>query len=288
MRSVSSARISAYRKFVLLAPPGGEAPEYFPTVIVDRERSGELLMEMQRFRGAIYLKEGAIGPSQISEDGRHALPDDEESWHLLVRGEDDSVQGCMRYRTHRYSVPISKLGVSSSAIAQCDRWGPAVRTGIRSEIAKARYEGIGFGEAGGWALAEQLRCSTEALRMVLATYSLAQVLGDAIVLSTATMRNGSASILFRIGGQALSTDLGPLPPYYDPHYGCEMQLIRFDSRLPNPKYHIWVNQLRSDLLTSPLLCTRAAPRRPADNPTYESLEGPREKLQSKTYNGASF
>lgn len=282
MKSVSSARIYGYRRFVLLAPPSGEAPDFFPDVVVDRNRAAELLTEMQRFRAAIYLKEGAISPSQVSEDGRHALPDDHASWHLLVRGEDGSVQGCMRYRTHRYSVPLSDIGISSSAIAHCDRWGPSLRNGIQNEITNARYEGIGFGEAGGWALAEQLRCSTEALRMVLATYSLAQVLGDAIVLSTATMRNGSASILFRIGGKSLDTESGELPPYYDPHYGCEMQILRFDSRAPNPKYQVWVNQLRSDLLTSPLICNRAAPRRPTGAPPYKS-DASRQKLQSKIY-----
>jgi hypothetical protein len=259
-----------------------EAPDFFPEVIVDGTRAGELLNEMQRFRGRIYLKEGAISSAQLTADGRHDLPDDGDSWHLLIRGDNDTVQGCMRYRNYRQSVPIQQLGVSSSAIAQCDRWGPSVRNGIQAEIATARYEGIGFGEAGGWALAEELRNSTEALRMVLATYSLAQVLGDAIVLSTATMRNGSAPILCRIGGRSLHTEAGELPAYYDPHYGCEMQIIRFDSRAPNPKYHVWVNQLRSDLLTSPLLCNRAAPRQKA-TPSTRHRASTAENLLGKVF-----
>jgi len=92
--------------------------------------------------------------------------------------------------------------------------------------------------------------------MVLATYSLSQLLGDALVFSTATMRNGSASMLRRIGGTSLRAEDIDLPNYYDPHYRCEMQVLRFDSRCPNAKYQTWVHQLRADLLAAPVITMR--------------------------------
>ena len=46
----------------------------------------------------------------------------------------------------------------------------------------------------------------------------------------------------------------PLPPYYDSAYRCEMEIVRFDSRLPNPKYQVLVNQLKAQLAVAPVLC----------------------------------
>jgi hypothetical protein len=254
MRRACSSRISAQRRFILLAPDG-TAPEYFPRVTIDAARSEELLAEMQCLRGEIYIEDGAITASQLSTAGRHELPEDRQSWHLLVIDQKGRVRGCMRYLPHRNTISMAELGISSSALAQGDRWGAHLRKAVEADLDAARDQAIGVGEAGGWALAEELRCSTEALRMVLATYSLAQILGDAIVFSTATMRNGSATILRRIGGTSLIADGIELPSYYDPHYRCDMQLLRFDSRLPNAKYNDWVNQLRSDLCASPVFAT---------------------------------
>jgi hypothetical protein len=95
--------------------------------------------------------------------------------------------------------------------------------------------------------------------MVLATYSLAQVLGNALVISTATMRNGSAPILRRIGGCSLGFNGWELPTYFDPKYNCEMQILRFDSRAPNVRYHESIEQLRRQLLNVPVI----TPRRPS-------------------------
>ena len=144
---------------------------------------------MQRLRGRIYLADGAITKSELSADGRHELSSDRHSWHLLLLGEQDSVLGCMRYMLYGNRIPFSRLGIWSSALAQCDRWSTRLRCALNAELAKARQEAIGFAEVGGWALDETLRCSTEALRMGLATYGLSQLLGDDLGISTATTRN---------------------------------------------------------------------------------------------------
>jgi hypothetical protein len=49
---------------------------------------------------------------------------------------------------------------------------------------------------------------------------------------TATVRHGSASILRRLGGSSLVAHGTPLPSYFDPRFGCMMELLRFDYLTP--------------------------------------------------------
>ena len=252
MRTAIALSAGVPWQLVLLKPSAAPQLNCFGRTTCDSDRHAVLLSEMQRLRGRVYLEDGALERSQLSSDGRHILSCDYNSWHLLVL-QDDRVAGCMRYRTHANTVPFQHLSVAHSGPARCSSAGPRIRAAVEREIRNASQQGIGFGEAGGWALDARLRGSTAALRMVLATYSLAQLLGDAIVLSTATLRNGSAMILGRIGGQPLVVDNTELAPYYDPQYRCEMSLLRFDSRSPNPKYCDGVAQHRTHLSSSLVL-----------------------------------
>ena len=45
-----------------------------------------------------------------------------------------------------------------------------------------------------------------------------------------------------------------LPPYFDPHYGCQMEVLEYDSRFPNPKYRDKVVELSACLAQAPLVC----------------------------------
>ena len=38
-----------------------------------------------------------------------------------------------------------------------------------------------------------------------------------------------------------------LPPYADPQYGCQMELLRFDCRTPAPRFVPLIAQLRAKL-----------------------------------------
>jgi hypothetical protein len=73
-------------------------------------------------------------------------------------------------------------------------------------------------------------------------------------VSTATERNGSASILKRLGGRSLEWSGNAIPPYYDPRYGCQMQMLRFDSRFPNPRYEEAVQDILRMLTDVPVVC----------------------------------
>lgn len=207
---------------------------------------------MQRLRGSLYLQDGAITTSQLT-DGRHDLDIDYDSWHMLVLDADDRVCGCARYREYENDTRFSRLSVARSALARCQRWGASVASAVEAEIRLARRLHLPYVELGGWALAESIRATTEALRMALATYALARALGGGIGLSTVTQRNGSASILKRLGGRLLEEDGAEIPPYYDPEYKCEMEILRFYSWAPNPRYEIWINQIKDELRSIPVL-----------------------------------
>ena len=99
----------------------------------------------------------------------------------------------------------------------------------------------------GWAITPEKRCKSEALRIAMATYSLAQILGGCVGISTATERHHSSSILRRIGGRSLECDGTELPSYYDPQYRCQMEVLRFDSSLPDASCRRWVEQLSERL-----------------------------------------
>src|ERR1035437_1492396 len=68
----------------------------------------------------------------------------------------------------------------------------------------------------------------------------------------------SALILRRIGLESLCADGVALPPYFDPRYGCQMEVLRFDSRFPNPRYRDWVAEFISSLTSAPVMCRERA------------------------------
>jgi hypothetical protein len=132
-------------------------------------------------------------------------------------------------------------------------WQDRLRKAVEGELENARESGFSFVEVGGWALDESIRGSSDALRSVLFTFAWSQVIGGCLGLSMATHRNGSASILRRIGGRPLEWQGAAIPPYYDPQYKCEMEVIRFDSRLPSEKYRYAIDEIRSDIPFMPVI-----------------------------------
>ena len=80
-----------------------------------------------------------------------------------------------------------------------------------------------------------------------------RILGGCVGVATATVRNSSSSILRRIGGGALEIGGEKLPAYYDPQYKCQMEIVRFTSSSPNPRYWRWIDQISATLLNVPVL-----------------------------------
>lgn len=226
-------------RLVVLTPTGDAIPmsSFGAFGFGNRELSyRDLLANMQRFRGRVYESDGAIRASQLTADGRHESEADRVAWHMLLIQGTNSVSGCARYVSHPPHVTFNDLGVSECPLSQSRRWGATFRHAVQEEIAASRRQRIALVEVGGWALAEELRCTRHALGIALATYSLAHCLGDCLGLSTVTVRHGSSSILRRIGGDGLKVDGMDIPAYFDPSYDCDMEVLRFDSRVLNPRF----------------------------------------------------
>jgi len=230
----------------MLAPPSFDS-SLFSTVDVNGFEYRRLLAAAQRLRGSIYVRDGAVQPRQLSSDGRHTQREDMNSWHLLTVDENGVPGACARCIQHENTASFSDLTVSRSALAKCKRWGKVLRTAVEDELHAAHSRDVLFFEIGGWAISESLRCSTEAVRMLISFYALMQLLGGVIGVSTATTRHSSSSIIRRIGGRSLLGMGVELPSYYDPEYKCEMEVIRFDSMAPNPRYISVIEECRAYL-----------------------------------------
>jgi hypothetical protein len=240
------------RKWILLSPARAIVPATFGVRQADTVRRDKLLAEMQRFRGRVYLDDGAIRTRQLT-DGRHRADEDEYSWHLLAVDQDDRVCGCVRHYICAEDTGFSQLNISRSALASSVEFGKKLELAVESELALSRRLNLPCVEIGGWALAPEVRGTTTAIRMALAMYSLSQELGGSIGMSTATRRHCSASILRRIGGQSFEYAGEKLPAYKDSQFECDMELLRFYSWAPNPRYAVWIEEIREQLRTIPVL-----------------------------------
>lgn len=259
MRFILSRSGRLRRRFVLLAPRSSHQV-HFSDSSIDATLHQRLLTEAQRLRGKIALEENAIQPWQLSADGRHIQQADEHSWHLLTLDERGHVAACTRYLPHPNTVSFTELTVARSALATSEIWGAKFRQAVETDLALARKRRWSYVEMGGWVISEKLRCTTEAVRMVLTAYGLAQLSGGALGISTVTRRRGSSSILRRIGGESVVSRGVELPPYYEPAHKCEMEILRFDSSRPNPRYRCWVDDCRSYIQNAPVIFAKAGDR----------------------------
>ncbi len=232
------------------------AGDFFRNVEVDTDRHQQLVHDVQRFRGRIYQQDGAIAAEQLTPDGRHMTADDDKSWHMLLLDKEQHVSACAQYREHENTVAIEDLRVQRIPLAQ-DEWRPKVMKAVADELARARKERLGYVELSGWAVAPEARRTSGPLTMALAVYGFGRRAGGALGMTTATYRHCSAVILQRLGGSRFEVDGTTLPPYYDPRYKCMMEILRFDSRTPNPKFIGLIDDLR-EKLADVLVITRSA------------------------------
>jgi len=209
---------------------------------------------MQRFRGRVYSEDGAVDHHDLTSDGRHKLAIDEQSWHVLSLDSGGRVVSCLRYLDESDADDFNDLWVRHAALTECPKLGRPFRGAVEEGMRRARRMRMGFGEVGGWAVSEDHRWTIEPLRIILATYGLLELLGGCAGVATATFRHSSAMILRRIGLSSIEAGGEEIPPYYDPHYHCQMEVLQFDSRRPNPKYRDWVTELAGMLTAAPVIC----------------------------------
>jgi hypothetical protein len=240
------------QRLILLAPTAS-VPAFFKNVEHDTLRHLRLVRDMQRLRGKIYLDDGALDRNQLSAEGLHETAEDHKSWHLLMVDSHQHVTGCAWYLEHPNSVGVDDLRVRHTPLARSAEWRSKLWKGVESELTRARRERLRYAEVGGWAVSERSRCTSEGLVLALAGYSLGRICGGCLGITTATVRHCSSSILRRLGGAPLAADGAPVPSYYDPRYGCEMEILRFDSRRPNPKFNDLIERLRERMASVSIL-----------------------------------
>ncbi|HTB13312.1 MAG TPA: hypothetical protein VK752_17140 [Bryobacteraceae bacterium] len=238
---------------VVLAPAEAYLPNTFARVVRSPSRHANLLCELQRLRGRVYLEDGAIDRFQLTSDGRFVQEIDQHAWHLVRLNEKGEVCGCARYMAYPWNLSFADTGIARTPLSRSREWAGCLKSAMESEIALAKRLRVDYVEVGGWALAPELRCTSEALRIALGTFSMARLLGGCIGVTTATKRHCSASILRRIGGQPLTTQGVEVPRYFDPRFDCEMEILRFDSARPNPRFERWIEELKGYLSEVPVI-----------------------------------
>jgi hypothetical protein len=241
--------------FQMLAPAQAHVGRGFRCCQSNTDLHKEYLSQLQRLRGRLYLSDGAIRGSDLDDEGHFRMHGDEDAWHLLLLDETSEVIGCSRYLVHPHTINFNDLRVSQCALAREPGWVNKVRNAVESELNIARIRNLSYVEIGGWALSEEWRGTKAALEIALGSYALARLWGGAIGCCTATARHGSASILRRLGGQSLNWDGEDLPPYHDSHYGCSMELLRFDDPTIASRFIPVVNQLTRTLAGATVLTT---------------------------------
>lgn len=229
------------RRLFLLAPPG-QRPFRFREVAADPDLHADALARVQRFRGQVYVEEGNLTSEDLAFGGRHVQAADAKSWHLFTMNGQNEVEACGRLLPHPENVDYRDLGVAHSSLAESKEWGPVLREAVEEEIRIARDRGLRFVEIGGWAVSRRLRCTTEAVRICVAGYALSQAIGGTIGLGTANIGHHSSAILRRMGGRPLAKADQPIPRYYEPRYRAELEILRFDSAEPNPRYAAQIEQ----------------------------------------------
>jgi hypothetical protein len=234
-------------RFQLLAPPQTRFGVSFGRAKINEQLYYQYLASMQSLRGRVYLKDGAIQPWELKEDGRFPMGGDEQSWHFLLIDDDERTIGCARYLVHPNTVPFEMLRIYQSPIMRHEYWGEKVRRAVEADLQRARQEDLSYVEVGGWALCEEWRGTKAALEILVASYALAHLWGGCLGSCTATVRHNSSSILHRIGGSSFTLGSETVPPYEDPRYGCKMELLRFDSSSPAKRFIPLINQLKASV-----------------------------------------
>jgi hypothetical protein len=247
LRLIESSVASIEQQLVLVAPPQVAFADVFNRVTVDPFRHKQLIREMQRLRGSIYLDEGNVKRHELTADGRHETPEDDKSWHLLMTDPGGRVRSCALYILYENATSIEDLRVRHCPLLKQADWKNRVKGAVESEMARARRAGLRFAELGGWAIAKERRGTAEGLMMALGTYGLARMLGGALGLTTANVAHSCSSILRRLGGAYLEFEGTSIPSYFDPRYSTEIDLLRFDSRSPSTKYANLIDIVRKKL-----------------------------------------
>src|SRR6202045_3450943 len=109
LRLIESSIAAIEQQLVLVAPLKVSSFDAFTNVTNDTTRNRQLIREMQRLRGSIYLDEGNVRRHELTTDGRHQTAEDDKSWHLLMTDDHGRVRSCVLGLEHDNVVSMGDL-----------------------------------------------------------------------------------------------------------------------------------------------------------------------------------
>ncbi|MEZ4698616.1 MAG: GNAT family N-acyltransferase, partial [Rhodothermales bacterium] len=202
--------------------------------------------QVQRFRGRIYVDDGALPPDALDRFGRHYSDFDDSCHHLLVVDDQDAVEGCVRIRFYRNAPQPEDLHLWKSVADAPQTFAadgsPATfrRDVISAHIDRAFDQRGSLIEIGGFAVDERIRRSGKAIVLAAGCWSITRALVPSLGVALVTSRHGFNRILKRLGGFELGcgngdvdgngngngdasrdSDIHPLS-FFDRRYGCNV------------------------------------------------------------------
>ena len=156
---------------------------------------------------------------------------------------DGQVCGTLRVTVHRSGCRVSDLAAFSCALFFEPEWKWRSKRILLAFLQRAWTAGLYVAETGGWALGKNLRGGKKGALLALSGWAITRLVGGAKILGIVTTRCGASRLTKYLGGSELRDEQGYVPPYFDWRYGCEMEVIEFDSRQVNPIFETSVKGL---------------------------------------------
>src|SRR5881227_528111 len=131
------SRTRTQTRFVVLPPSKLAVPGIFRNVDVSNRRYDELFIAMQRFRGSVYIEDGAIRAGDLTSDGCHRVAIDKDSWHVLSLDSQGRVVSCLRYLDETHASDFDDLWVRHAALSLCPKFGRKFRNAVEHRMHQA-------------------------------------------------------------------------------------------------------------------------------------------------------
>jgi hypothetical protein len=254
----------------LIASDTRQVPGSFSNVQENNRLHATLLREVQRLRGRVYVRDGAIPPSSLDSQGRHVSPHDNTAWHIVLREESGRVLGSIRVTLYCHAdgpIPLDSLHVAR-LLERCPASSrPDYLVALTDFIGKSRQAMPCFFEAAGLVVAPEVRSPSVTPVIMASICSLSLAFGGAWGTGAATNRHNTAAMWKRYGGFPLPYGAGTLRPYYDDYHGCEMEILGFSTDRLHPVLAPTVSDIETALRSIPVITSSstehiAKPARP--------------------------
>jgi len=217
----------------ILAPPGVVVPDHLLSVRPDQHAYESLLSAIQRFRGSVYVADGAIPASELDDQGRHFSITDFRSWHVYLLDQQFSMAACARLRGYPETVGSHDLYLAHTLRRLPADQRSRYEAALQVHLDRLQHEGKRIAEVGGLAVDPQARGGTKTVILIAACWALMRALDSPYWgLSTTTLRYHANELMRRFGAYPLEDNGVPLPPFFDSFHQCDLELLVFDPSRP--------------------------------------------------------